>query len=77
MLGRGIAVQVPSSRAVPTCINRGVLITLDQPGHPVSVAVRRFAQHLVESRTVAEAGAVSHAKSRRRISLRRRTEVAS
>ena len=77
VLGRAIAVQVPSSRAVPTCINRGVLITLDQPGHPVSVAIRRFAQQLLDSTTVAETGAMSHAKSRRRISLRRRSEVAS
>ncbi len=77
VLGRGIAVQVPSSRAVPTCINRGVLITLDQPGHPVSVAVRRFAQHLVDSATVAYGGDPQQAKSRRRILLRRRSEVAS
>lgn len=42
-----IAVQVPSSRAVPTCINRGVPIVLDQPHHPVSVAIRRFAERLL------------------------------
>jgi pilus assembly protein CpaE len=43
-LGTRIAVQVPSSRAVPTAINRGVPIVLDQPSHPVSTAIRRFAE---------------------------------
>ena len=38
-----IVAQVPSSRAVPASINRGVPIVLDQPGHPVSVALRKFA----------------------------------
>ena len=76
VLGRPIAVQVPSSRAVPSCINRGVVITLDQPGHPVSVAVRRFAQELVDTTT--KPGADTQLlKSKRRISLRRRSEVAS
>lgn len=45
-LGHTIAVQVPSSRAVPTSINRGVLIALEQPGHAVSLAIRRFARTL-------------------------------
>jgi len=39
-----IAAHVPSSRAVPVSINKGVPITLDSPGHPVSQAVMRFAQ---------------------------------
>jgi len=41
-----IAVQVPSSRAVPATINRGTPIVIDQPGHAVSVAVRRLADAL-------------------------------
>jgi pilus assembly protein CpaE len=39
-----IAALVPSSRAVPISINKGVPITLDSPGHPVSQAISRFAQ---------------------------------
>jgi pilus assembly protein CpaE len=39
-----IAAHVPSSRAVPISINKGVPITLDTPGHPVSQAITRFAQ---------------------------------
>jgi pilus assembly protein CpaE len=39
-----ISVHVPSSRAVPTSINRGVPIILDEPGHPVSQAIRQFAE---------------------------------
>jgi Flp pilus assembly CpaE family ATPase len=38
-----IALQVPSSRAVPISINKGVPITLDSPGHPVSQAITKFA----------------------------------
>jgi len=43
-LNVAISVYVPSSRAVPTSINRGVPIVLDDPGHPVSQAFRNFAE---------------------------------
>jgi len=33
---------VPSSREVPVSVNRGVPITVAQPGHPVSVAIREL-----------------------------------
>lgn len=39
-----IAALIPSSRAVPISVNKGVPITLDNPGHPVSQALTRFAQ---------------------------------
>jgi Flp pilus assembly CpaE family ATPase len=39
-----IAVHIPSSRAVPVSVNKGVPITLDSPSHPVSQAVMRLAQ---------------------------------
>ncbi len=39
-----IAMHIPSSRAVPVSVNKGVPITLDSPSHPVSQAVTRFAQ---------------------------------
>lgn len=38
-----IAAQVPSSRAVSASINKGVPIVLDDPQHPVSVAIRDLA----------------------------------
>jgi pilus assembly protein CpaE len=38
-----IAAHVPSSRDVPVSINRGVPITVDNPQHPVSKAIRDFA----------------------------------
>lgn len=39
-----ISAYIPSSRAVPISINKGIPITLDGPGHPVSQAISRFAQ---------------------------------
>lgn len=39
-----ISVQIPSSRDVPASINRGVPIVLDDPKHPVSMAIRSFAE---------------------------------
>jgi pilus assembly protein CpaE len=38
-----IAVEVPNSTAVPASVNRGVPIVLDEPKHPVSVALRLLA----------------------------------
>jgi pilus assembly protein CpaE len=38
-----IAVQIPSSREVSASINKGVPLVMEQPGHPVSVAIRRLA----------------------------------
>jgi pilus assembly protein CpaE len=42
-----ISAQIPSSRDVPAAINRGVPIVLDDPRHPVSVAIKTFAEHYV------------------------------
>jgi Flp pilus assembly CpaE family ATPase len=39
-----IAGHIPSSRAVPVSVNKGVPIVLDSPGHPVSQSVMRIAQ---------------------------------
>jgi len=42
-----IAAQIPSSRAVPASINRGVPIMLDEPTHAVSQAIKALAdQHV-------------------------------
>ena len=50
-LGAPVALQIPSSRAVPASINRGVPIVMDQPGHPISSGIRRFAEELVAEPT--------------------------
>jgi pilus assembly protein CpaE len=42
-----ISARVPSSRAVPISINKGTPITLDNPAHPVSSAIARFAQQRI------------------------------
>lgn len=42
-----ISVEIPSSRDVPASINRGVPIALDDPRHPVSLAIREFAERHV------------------------------
>ncbi len=42
-----ISAQIPSSRDVPASINRGVPIALDDPRHPVSLAILDFAQNHV------------------------------
>ena len=40
-----IVAKIPSSRDVPASINRGVPIVLDDPKHPVSLAIKAFAEH--------------------------------
>lgn len=44
-----IAAMIPSSAAVPASVNRGVAIVLDQPKHPVSVALRALADQYILS----------------------------
>jgi Flp pilus assembly CpaE family ATPase len=39
-----IAAYIPSSRAVPISVNKGVPIMLGSPGHPVSQSVTKFVQ---------------------------------
>ena len=46
-LGTPIAMQVPSSRAVPSSINRGLPIVTDAPNHPVSSALTRLSASLL------------------------------
>lgn len=42
------ALEIPSSRSVSASINRGVPLMLEEPAHPVSKAIRAFAeQHVV------------------------------
>ena len=58
-----IAVMVPNSTAVPASVNRGVPIVLDEPKHPVSVAIRELAESFV--RPVAGTAARAETKERR------------
>jgi pilus assembly protein CpaE len=44
-----IAAMIPSSVHVPASVNRGVPIILDEPKHPVSVALRAFADRYILS----------------------------
>jgi pilus assembly protein CpaE len=39
-----IAAHIPSSRAVPISVNKGVPLMQDSPGHPVSQSVMKFVQ---------------------------------
>lgn len=68
-----IAVQIPSSRSVPASINRGVPIVLDEPGHPVSQAIKQFAETFAAG-VPAKALPASMRTDNRRFGLRRRSE---
>ena len=57
-----IAVMVPNSTAVPASVNRGVPIVLDEPKHPVSVAIRELAESFVRP----VAGAASRGEEQQR-----------
>jgi pilus assembly protein CpaE len=72
-LQTSITAQIPSSRDVPASINRGVPIVLDDPKHPVSVAVRRFADQCAAAGAAVTASAAvpAHLRTDRR-GLRRR-----
>lgn len=72
-----IAVQIPSSRSVPASINRGVPIVLDEPNHPVSLAIARLAKDHVLSLAGVGAPAVPAAmRTDRRGLLRRKAKHA-
>jgi pilus assembly protein CpaE len=66
-----IAAQIPSSRAVPAAINRGVPIVLDDRHHAVSVAIGAFAERHVLNPTNASRVIPNELRSDRR-GLRRR-----
>lgn len=57
-----VAGRVPSSRDVPASTNRGLAITIDNPKHPVSQALRAIA---ADRLALAEPGQASPATSRR------------
>lgn len=70
-LRTAITAQVPSSREVPASVNRGVPIVLDDPKHPVSLAIKAFAES--DLADVAASGTVEPSRGGpRRGFLRRR-----
>ncbi len=75
-----IAAMLPSSRAVPAAINRGTPIAHDAPNHPVSTAVRKLGETLLQpvgrstSRVVDLTGGAHSASPRRTMRLRRRQQ---
>lgn len=72
MLNLPIAAQIPSSRAVPASINRGVPLVLDAPGHAVSESVRKLVKRL-EPQTAPTRGRRAAAKASRMPFRRERT----
>ena len=73
-LGVPISAQVPSSRDVPASINRGVPIVLDDPRHPVSQAIRAFAESSIAA-TNSEAAIPNGLRADRRGLLRRKAHT--
>jgi len=55
-LGIPITASIPSSRDVPVCINRGVLIVREEPRHGVSASFKALARECLESTSAAAAG---------------------
>ena len=72
-----ISAQIPSSRDVPASINRGVPIVLDDPKHPVSQAIKPFAERHVagSARRSADSDIPSELRTDRRGLLRRRAKT--
>ena len=73
-LGVPIAAQIPSSRAVPASVNRGVAIVQESPSHAVSASIRTFADKLL-SDVVADEAPAEVAPRKRGLSLRRKATV--
>jgi pilus assembly protein CpaE len=74
-LRTSISSQIPSSRDVPASINRGVPIVLDDPKHPVSQAIRTFADRSIVGTVAGETGPVGEHAAERRSVLRRRSRA--
>jgi pilus assembly protein CpaE len=71
-----IIAQIPSSRDVPASINRGVPIVLDDPKHPVSQAIKSFAErHVAAIAANAEGEGSTELRADRRGLLRRRAKA--
>jgi pilus assembly protein CpaE len=53
-----IGAKIPSSGDVSASINKGVPLVLDQPSHPVSVAIRDLARTQIRGTELSEGKAV-------------------
>jgi pilus assembly protein CpaE len=67
-----ISAEIPSSRDVPASVNRGVPIVLEAPNHPVSTAIKQFAERHVVSASVASSSIPKPLRDDRRGGLLRR-----
>lgn len=67
LLGTALHVEIPAHRAVPSSINRGVPLVLDQPGHPVSKAVKTLARRLAPAESTATANPAPQRLFRRKV----------
>ena len=74
-VGAPIRLQVPSSRAVPLSVNRGIPLVVDAPGHPASTAIVGFMDRLVGPGPQAATG--QHAAQGGLLSRLRRTSPAA
>lgn len=70
-----ISIQIPSSRDVPAAINRGVPIIYDNPKHPVSVAIRQFAEKFVLTGHHTDSSIPPELRADRRGLLRRKAKT--
>ncbi len=70
-----IVCQIPSSAEVPKATNRGVPIVLDQPKHPVSLAIRQFADSFVLTTPPVDQTVPYELRSDRRGLLRRKSRT--
>jgi len=61
-----LAVHIPATRDVPASINRGVPLAVSNPTHPLSTALRRFAQERILGVTSVDAPGGSSRLFRRR-----------
>ncbi len=74
-LNAPITAQIPSSRDVPATINRGVPIVLDDPKHPVSLAIREFAETYVVGQHASSASIPAELRTDRRSLFRRKAKT--
>lgn len=70
-----ISIQIPSSRDVPAAINRGVPIIYDNPKHPVSLAIKQFAEKHVLTGQHSESSIPPELRTDRRGLLRRKAKT--
>jgi pilus assembly protein CpaE len=69
-----IAAMIPSSFHVPASVNRGVPIILDEPKHPVSVALRSFADKYILSASLGSPDSVGPLAGSSQLSQHRKAQ---